>query len=1121
MDIATWLRNLDLERYTTAFQENDIDDKVLAELTADDLMALGVSSVGHRRKLLAAIALLRDSRPITEGSSEGTASKPMIAPTPAEAERRQLTVMFCDIVGSTGLAAQLDPEDLRDIMQAYNRCVAEVVRRYEGHVAKYMGDGVLAYFGYPRAHEDEAERAVHAGLDIVAALRALKSKDTVFQVRIGIATGLVVVGDLIGEGAAREETVVGETPNLAARLQALAEPGDVVIARRTAQLLGGQFDLADLGTFQLKGFTEPVSAWRVLGPSGAADRFEALHTAGLTPLVGRDHELGLMLDRFQRAKEGEGQVVLLSGEAGIGKSRLIRALREQLADEPHMAVSHYCSPYYRNTALYPIITLLERAAGLSRDDPHEQQLDKLEALLALAVKDVRAIAPFFADLLAIPVGERYPSLDLTPQRRKEKTLEALLDQLAGLAEHQPVVVLYEDAHWVDPSTLDLLSLVIERVQHLPVLVVITFRPDFTPPWLGYAHVTSLSLSRLGRRQGTAMIERITGGKALPAAVLDQIIAKTDGVPLFVEELTKAVLEAGLLSEVGNQYVLTGPLPPLAIPTTLQDSLMARLDRLAPVKEVAQIGAAIGREFSYELLAAVSPLRDNELQDALSQLADAELVFCRGLPPKASYIFKHALVQDAAYQSLLRSKRQQLHGRIVQALEERFAEHTEARPELVAHHCTLAGLVEKAVGYWHQAGQQAIQRSAMAEAVAHLTAALDLLAGLPETAEHQRKELELQVTLGGALHTAKGWASPEMGAAYARACEISRQVGNVPQRFPALYGLVAFHTNRAELDAALRVAEELYHLAQEQDDDAIKLLGHRVMGNVLMYRGAFNAALPHLEEVVARYDPPKHGFPIYVPIDSRVNCRSFLAWVRLFQGYPDTALLQSRQALAEARELGHPHTLAFAMHVNCLFHQVRGDVAVVEERATALISLAAEQGFPHLVATGTLFHGWAIGAGGSVEEGLEEMRRGLTLKEATGSRLKVPYYFGLLASLHISMDPQSNAAALLKDATAKVEETQERWFEAELRRFLGEELLGRRSPDPAGAELGLRQAVMIAQEQGAKLWQLRAAKSLAQLYYDQGRRSEARELLAPIFSSFTEGFDTSDLKQAGTLLKELA
>ncbi|MGF9760120.1 adenylate/guanylate cyclase domain-containing protein [Microvirga sp. 0TCS3.31] len=1120
MHITTWLRNLDLERYTTAFQENDIDAEVLAELTADDLMAMGISSVGHRRKLLAAIATLRDSRPITDSKPAAVAPEPVTAPITAEAERRQLTVMFCDIVGSTGLAAQLDPEDLRDIMHAYNRCVAQVVRRYEGHVAKYMGDGVLAYFGYPRAHEDEAERAVRAGLEVVAALRSLRPSDIAFQVRVGIATGLVVVGDLIGEGAAREETVVGETPNLAARLQALAGPGDVVIAQRTCQLLGGLFDLADLGTLELKGFTEPVAAWRVLGPSRAEGRFEAQHTAALTPLVGRDHEFGLLLDRFQRAKDGEGQVVLLSGEAGIGKSRLMRALREQLASEPHTAVSHYCSPYYRNTALYPVITLLERAAGLSRDEPPEQQLDKLEALLALAVEDVSAIAPFFADLLAIPAGERYPSLSLTPQQKKERTLEALLDQLAGLAQRQPVVALYEDVHWVDPSTLELLELVIERIRHLPVLVVITFRPDFTPAWTGYAHVTSLSLSRLGRRQGAAMIERLTGGKALPEPVLDQIIAKTDGVPLFVEELTKTVLEAGLLKEVGNQYILTGPLPPLAIPATLQDSLMARLDRLAPVKEVAQIGAAIGREFSYELLAAVSLLRGNELQDALSRLAEAELVFCRGAPPKATYVFKHALVQDAAYQSLLRSKRQQLHGRIAQALEERFAEHTEARPELVAHHCTLAGFADKAVGYWQQAGQQAIQRSAMAEAVAHLTAALELLAGLPDSPEHQRKELDLQVTLGGALHTAKGWASPEMGAAYARACEIARQLGGAPQQFPALYGLVAFHTNRAELDAALGVAEELYHLAEGQDD-AIKFLGHRVMANVLMYRGAFGAALPHIEQVVGHYDPQKHGFPIYVPIDSRVNCRSFLAWIRLFQGYPDTALLESRQALAEARDLGHPHTLAFALHVNCLFHQVRGDWAIVQERAAALIRLAAEQGFPHLVATGTLFHGWAISAGGSVEAGLEEMRRGLAMKDATGSQLKVPYYFGLLASLHAAIDQQTEARSLLSDAITRVEQTQERWFKAELCRLWGEGLLLWPNSDPAGAEPALREAMMIAQEQGAKLWQLRAANSLAQLYQDQGRDPEARDLLGPIYSSFTEGSDTSDLKQAAALLGLLA
>jgi class 3 adenylate cyclase len=642
VDIAAWLRELGLERYEQAFRDNEVDARSLPHLTADDLKDLGVTAIGHRRLLLEAIADLKQSGTLAaEPVSERITSSKGVGGA-AQPERRQLTVMFVDLVGSTELSSRLDPEDMGQVIRAYQNTCAEAIARFEGRVAKFMGDGVLAYFGYPKAHEDAAERAIRAGLTITEAVTRLRTPTgSTLATRVGIATGLVVVGDLVGEGAAQEQAVVGETPNLAARLQALAQPGEVLIGERTRRLVGGLFELEELPPAALKGLPEPVLAYCVLGEGKVEGRFAALRGAKLAPLVGRAHELGLLLERWERAKDSEGQVALLSGEPGIGKSRLVSALRERLAHEPHTPLSYFCSPFHQTSALHPVIALLERAAGFTRDDDPPRKLAKLEALLAQATADVAGAAPLFAELLAIPTAGRYPPLGLSPQRQKERTLEALLDQLAGLAKHRPVLAVYEDVHWADPTTLELLDRVVDRVQALPILVVVTFRPEFAPRWSGRTHVTVLTLSPLGRREGAALVGRVTGGKALPPEVLEQIVAKTDGVPLFVEELTKTVLESGLLREAGDRFELAGPLPPLAIPSTLHDSLLARLDRLAPVREVAQIGACIGRVFSHELLAAMAPLGDNALRDALAQLCRSELVFCHGTPPEAAYTFKHA------------------------------------------------------------------------------------------------------------------------------------------------------------------------------------------------------------------------------------------------------------------------------------------------------------------------------------------------------------------------------------------------------------------------------------------------------------------------------------------------
>src|SRR6476659_1055045 len=872
MNIGGWLRNLGLERYELLFIENAIDSDVLAELTEGDLEKLGIP-LGDRKRLIKAIRTMLADSPttLTSGVGENAQSG---QPHVAAAERRHLTVMICDLVGSTALSGRRDPEDMRAGIDAYHAACARITLTYDGFLAEFRGDGILAYFGYPLAHEDDAERTVRAGLDIIAAVARLETRAAEpLAVRIGIATGVVVIGDLSREGALREHAVVGETPNLAARVQALAEPGTIVVAASTRRLLGDLFHLRGLGRHEVKGIAEPIAALAVEGVSASESRFEAVHLTELTDLIGREKEINFLLECQRRAWKGGGQIVLISGEPGIGKSRLVAALGERIASEPHTRLSYQCSPYDTNSALRPFIAQLERAARFKADDTPEQRLDKLEALLAMSASGVQAVAPLFAALLSIPAGERYPPQSLSPIQQRRQTLAALLDQFEGLARKQPVLLLCEDVHWADATSLELLDLTVERIRQLPVLAVFTFRPEFKPAWVGLPNVGTLTLGRLDRNDVESMVAQVTGGRVLPAEVMKQIVAKTDGNALFVEELTKAVLEAGILVEDAQGYRLDGPLPPLAIPATLQDSLMSRLDRLAPVREIGQIGAAIGRDFSYSLLRAVAGRDETALKQALAQLEHAELVFRRGELPEAVYSFKHALVRDAAYESLLKSRRQPLHGQIAHALEERFVDIVASQPEIAAHHFTEAGIVERAIDYWLKAGQQAARRSANAEALNHLARGLELLPKIDDPLLRNKSELLLQTSLGHCLRATKGWSIDGVRHAYTRALELCKESGFDEHTLPAVFGLWTWNFVRAALGEAQALAERLVNTAENVDESVYKVLAHEALGFTLFAQGKFAAAHAALERSISTCEDSKAGAYLDLSAqDPRVHVR---------------------------------------------------------------------------------------------------------------------------------------------------------------------------------------------------------------------------------------------------------
>jgi class 3 adenylate cyclase/predicted ATPase len=1044
-----------------------------------------------------------------------------------DAERRQLTVLFCDLVGSTQLSGQLDPEDLRTVVRAYQEAAAEVIQQYEGHIAQYLGDGLLVYFGYPTAHEDDPRRAVHSGLGIVEAITILNTRlasqhSVQLAVRLGIHTGPVVVG-VIGGGERHEHLALGETPNLAARLQALAPANAVVISAVAARLVQGTFALEDLGTHVLPGVAEPMALSRVRGLLATPSHDEEF-VAGMVPvLVGREEESGLLRRRWEQSKSGLGQVVFVSGEAGIGKSALVEGLRAQVRAEGLPRMAFRCSPYHTASTLYPVITHLEHLWQFVPDDPPATKLAKLEAGLRLSGLPLGEMVPLLAGLLSVSLPtERYAALTLTPQQQKQQTLDALVTWLVAEAERQPALVAWEDLHWADPTTLELLGLVLDQAPTVPMLHVLTSRSEFSPTWPQRSHMTPIVLNRLERPQIEALIAQRAGGKTLPAEVVQHIVAKTDGVPLYIEELTKMLLASPLLRDEESQYVLTGPLRTVAIPDTLQDALMARLDQLQTAKEVAQLGAVLGREFAHELLQAIAPQDENTLQAGLAQLVGAELLYQRGRPPRARYRFKHALIRDAAYASLLKSTRQQVHQQIAQVLEAQFPALVETQPELVAQHYTAAGCSEPAVVYWQRAGQQANERSANVEAISHCTTGIELLTTLPETPERTQQALTLYTALGAALVMAKGQGAPEVEQAYTQAHALCQQVGETPELVPVLFGLNRFYVGRLQLHTAREIGETLLRLAQRAEDPTFAVIAHYALGTTWCYLGALPAARLHLEEAIARDTPDQRRALVFrIGRDLGINCRIHAALLLWLLGYPEQALARLHEALALAHELPHPYSLAHAQCWAAYVYQFRGDVPAVQAHAEAAVALSIEQGFPFWAAAGTILRGWALAMQGQGEEGLSQIRQGIAAYRATEAALLVAYYCTLLADVSAHLGHPEDGLQALAEAHTLMDQQEERYWEAEVCRLRGVLLLKNSMTPPAEAETWLQRALDVARRQEAKSLELRAAMSLSRLWQQQGKRAEAQALLTPIYAWFSEGFDTADLQEAKALLDTLA
>ena len=1125
--VSAWLENLGLGRYSEAFQQNAITWDVLPELKESDLETLGVL-LGHRKTLLRAIAQLSQRAESMGVGSLPLAVSPDTRPVPPErdhAERRQLTVMFCDLVDSTALSRRLDPEDLQEVVRRFLDACSHAIGRFNGYIAKYMGDGILVYFGYPHAYETDAERAVYAGLAILDTVTALQHENPHpefgMAARIGIATGYVLVGELMGQDTAKERSVFGETPNLAARLQALATPNQLIIDPVTKRLVGHEFEFADLGALSLKGFDTPVQVWQVLRARLSASRFESYRDSHLTNFVGREQELALLVGRWREAIGGEGQVVLLCGEAGIGKSRLTHSLCDRLAGEQYQTIQFHCSPYHINTALYPAINFLRQAAGLASQDSAQAQLEKLDVLARESGIENQDTVSLLADLLSIRGDDRYPTVNVSSETRKDMTLEALVHHLQGLAARCPVVFIVEDAHWLDPTTLDLLTRIIDRIRQMRVLLLITFRSDFKPVWAEYSHVTSLTLSRLPRRQSAELVATMTGGKTLPPEVQQAILAKADGVPLYIEALTENVLESGLLTEGNESFIVKATLKELPIPDSLHALLMERVDRLGPAKDIAQTGAAIGREFTYELVRATVEMPDNQLRQALDRFVASGLIYQEGEIPLATYHFKHALVQDAAYSTLPKKPRRGLHARIAKTLESRFPERANREPELLAYHYEQAGLTGPAVEYWHRAARRGAERSANIEALNHFHRALELLKELPPGPERNALELELLLARGAPLLSVKGYASDDMEDNYRRAKDLLQEHSDSVHQFRAIRGLWVFHLVRGHLANARSLAEDLLALAQREQSADLLIEAHQALGSTYFFLGRFDEGRTHMLTAKSLDDPSQHrSQALRFGQDSGITARIMLARTLWILGEVEQVEPLAQEAMGMARELEHSFNLVFTLVALSWIYSTLRNANRTRELTDEAIAASTQYSFALGLAWATVSQGWALAENGQ-EEGLGTLLHGLAATRATGAGLNNTFTLALLADIYLRHNRIDEGLAAIEEALKFAVTGGERFWHAELLRLKGELLLGQSDPSVQAAEQCFCEALKIAQDQHAKMLELRAATSLARLWQKLNKLDDAKRILLSVYSGFTEGVDNRDLIEAKIVLQQLS
>jgi len=1102
--VEEWLIEQGFTQYIPLFAENAIDFELLPTLSENDLRSLGLP-FGHARRL--AIAAAKLSQVAIEPA---TANE---LPLASEPERRQLTVMFCDLVGSTTLSSRLDPEDLRDILQRYQKTCAEVISRHGGFIAQYMGDGIMVFFGYPQAQEDAAERAVRAGLEIITAVNNLKTAANI-QVRIGAATGLAVVGDLIGRGSSEQTAVIGQTPNLAARVQTLADPGCMTIAESTHRLVGDLFIYRDLGLQRMKGIDDDIRVLQVIGERLTAARFESMRTRRIS-CVGRQRELDFLLEKWRQVVAGRGQAVFAWGEAGIGKSRLLRLLSEKLDNEPMLRVQAQCSPQHGATPLYPVINANLRAMNFSPEDSIDDKLDKIERFLELGQMVDRA--PLLAAMMSVPTASRYPPLQLSAEQIKNQTLQLCVDFIINLASRQPVLYQVEDAHWIDPTTEELLARLADRIVDQRVLLLVTGRPECRPSWLGQPHASSLDLGRLGELEIRLMVQSVAAGKELPEEVMTQILAKTDGVPLYVEELTRNILESGLLRETSQSWELSGPLPPMAIPSTLQDSLMARLDRLASAKELIQVAALIGRRFSFSMLSAVLDYPESLLRAALERLLKVELLFRRGNPPNDEYEFRHALIQDAACDSLLKSRRIMLHARIVRALETHFPMIVDTQPELLAHHAEQADQIEKAIGYGLQAGRRTIARSANREAIKLLSHAIDLVPSIPEKNARIATELDLQLALGQACMALYGYAAPQTVQPFERAQILSERTDQPHQYFAVIYGLWANNAISGRLRTASDLAIAFLGRACQDNEHGYQCIGHRMVGNTAFYRGYLFDACEHLYRAMELYDAERHSeLALQFGTDISVAALVYLCWAEGVMGHPDTAAQHVKTAIERAGSLNHALSLAQALHANCLLAVINRDYQDLLVISQTAADLCEKNNLGY-------FRFWARNFNALAEAGLSSPERLLSIRAhfpempEFSQTVAVWWFHCWVAEILLANGRVQEALAEVECAAGLVERSDERWGEAEIERIRGECLLAQQPSARAEAEQCLRQAMTTAATMGTLIFELRAAASLCKLLAECGRKEEGQAIVAAVLERFSEGNVLPELVAARALL----